>query len=101
MKNNKKLTKFILLIAAMIIIAATKSDIYRQIRESQGTINNVYRHLITHYVDDIDLEKFTKLSIDNMLSDLDPYTVYLVKDQRKGLDMLTKGKYSGVGIQIG
>ena len=101
MKNNKKLTKFILLIAAIIIIAATKSDIYRQIRESQGTINNVYRHLITHYVDDIDLEKFTKLSIDNMLSDLDPYTVYLVKDQRKGLDMLTKGKYSGVGIQIG
>ena len=52
-------------------------------------------------MDDIDLEKFTKLSIDNMLSDLDPYTVYLIKDQRSNLDMLTKGKYGGVGIQIG
>ena len=36
-----------------------------------------------------------------MLSDLDPYTVYLVDDQKSGLDMLTSGQYGGVGIQIG
>ena len=101
MKRNRKLYSILLLSIAVVIIGATKSNIYRQIRESQATINSVYRHLITHYVDDIDLEKFTKLSIDNMLSDLDPYTVYLVKDQRNSLEMLTKGKYGGVGIQIG
>ena len=101
MKRNRKLYSILLLSIAVVIIGATKSNIYRQIRDSQATINSVYRHLITHYVDDIDLEKFTKLSIDNMLSDLDPYTVYLVKDQRNSLEMLTKGKYGGVGIQIG
>ena len=36
-----------------------------------------------------------------MLSELDPYTVYLVDDQKSGLDMITNGKYGGVGIQIG
>ena len=101
MKNNKKFYSVLFMIIAFVIIGAKRSNIYKQIRDSQATINSVYRHLITHYVDDIDLEKFTKLSIDNMLSDLDPYTVYLIKDQRSNLDMLTKGKYGGVGIQIG
>ena len=101
MKNNKRFYSVLFMIIAFVIIGAKRSNIYKQIRDSQAIINSVYRHLITHYVDDIDLEKFTKLSIDNMLSDLDPYTVYLIKDQRSNLDMLTKGKYGGVGIQIG
>ena len=98
-KRNIKL--LFIIVFSMVAIAATRDDIYRKIKDSQRTINNVYKYLITHYVDDIDLEKFTKMSIDNMLSDLDPYTVYLVDDQKSGLDMLTNGKYGGIGIQIG
>ncbi len=98
-KRNIKL--LFIIVFSMVAIAATRDDIYRKIKDSQRTINNVYKYLITHYVDDIDLEKFTKISIDNMLSDLDPYTVYLVDDQKSGLDMLTNGKYGGIGIQIG
>ena len=98
---NIKLKTIFIIFFSFVAIAATKQDIYRKIKDSQRTINSVYKYLITHYVDDIDLEKFTKMSIDNMLSDLDPYTVYLVDDQKSNLDMLTKGKYGGVGIQIG
>ena len=102
MKRIRINSKIIFVIVFSIVaIAATKNDIYRKIKDSQRTINNVYKYLITHYVDDINLEKFTKMSIDNMLSDLDPYTVYLVDDQKSGLDMITNGKYGGVGIQIG
>ena len=99
LKRNIKL--LFVIVFSVFAIAATRDDIYRKIKDSQRTINNVYKYLITHYVDDIDLEKFTKMSIDNMLSDLDPYTVYLVDDQKSGLDMLTNGKYGGIGIQIG
>ena len=98
-KRNIKL--LFIIVFSMVAIAATRDDIYRKIKDSQRTINNVYKYLITHYVDDIDLDRFTKMSIDNMLSDLDPYTVYLVDDQKSGLDMLTSGQYGGVGIQIG
>ena len=100
-KRNFKIRTVFIFLISFVVIAATKQDIYRKIKDSQRTINNVYKYLITHYVDDIDLEKFTKMSIDNMLSDLDPYTVYLVDDQKSGLDMLTSGQYGGVGIQIG
>ncbi|MEC7747315.1 MAG: S41 family peptidase, partial [Candidatus Neomarinimicrobiota bacterium] len=84
-----------------IFVGASKSDQYKKVKKNQALINDVYRHLVTNYVDDIDLDAFTKMSIDNMLMDLDPYTVFLENEERSGIEMLTKGKYGGVGIQIG
>tara|TARA_B100000003_G_scaffold196475_1_gene199532 strand:- start:1326 stop:2966 length:1641 start_codon:yes stop_codon:yes gene_type:complete len=85
----------------IFFVSASKKDIYKQVRKNQNLIYDVYRNIITNYVDDIDLDEFTKLSINNMLLDLDPYTVYLENEERSGIEMLTKGKYGGVGIQIG
>ncbi len=84
-----------------IFVGASKPDLYKKVKKNQALINDVYRHLITNYVDDIDLDAFTKMSIDNMLMDLDPYTVFLENEERSGIEMLTRGKYGGVGIQIG
>ena len=81
--------------------ANTSRDIYKQVRKNQSLINDVYRHIITNYVDDIDLDAFTKMSINNMLLELDPYTTYMEKEEKDGIEMLTRGKYGGVGIQIG
>ncbi len=79
----------------------SSKNVYKQVRKNQSLINDVYRHLVTNYVDDIDLDTFTKLSINNMLLELDPYTVYMEDEEKSGIEMLTKGKYGGVGIQIG
>ena len=84
-----------------IFVGASKPNQYKKVKKNQALINDVYRHLITNYVDDIDLDAFTKMSINNMLMDLDPYTVFLENEERSGIEMLTKGKYGGVGIQIG
>ena len=102
MKNRKRNIKFLILIAvSLVFLGAEKKDIYKQVRKNQSLINDVYRHLVTNYVDDIDLDAFTKMSINNLLLDLDPYTVYMENEERSGIEMLTKGKYGGVGIQIG
>ena len=101
MKNIKILPITIIIMSALIFIGADKKDIYKKVRKNQALINDVYRNLILNYVDDIDLDAFTKMIINNMLYDLDPYTVYLEKEERSGIEMLTKGKYGGVGIQIG
>ena len=84
-----------------IFVGASKPNQYKKVKKNQALINDVYRHLITNYVDDIDLDAFTKMSINNMLMDLDPDTVFLENEERSGIEMLTKGKYGGVGIQIG
>jgi carboxyl-terminal processing protease len=90
-----------LTIATVIVLAASKSDIYAEIMRSQRLVNNVYKHLIANYVDDFDIEAFTRMSIEDMVGELDPYTVFIDADDRHNLDLLTTGKYGGVGIQIG
>mgnify|MGYP005632182091 CR=1 FL=1 len=101
MKTKKLLSVTLSILFTLSFVSADKKDIYKQVRKNQALINDVYRHLITNYVDGIDLDAFTKMSINNMLYDLDPYTVYLENEEKSGIEMLTKGKYGGVGIQIG
>ncbi len=107
MKFNRKfsLHYFILFFSVLFIsivsFAFTKSDVYRELARSQRLINEVYKSLITRYADRLDTEKFTKIVINNILDDLDPYTVYMEEDEKEGLDLLTKGKYGGVGINLG
>lgn len=95
------LTSIVLTIAAVIVLAASKSDVYAEIMKSQRLVNNVYKHLIINYVDDFDIEAFTRMSIEDMVGELDPYTVFIEAEDRHSLDLLTTGKYGGVGIQIG
>lgn len=95
------LTSVSLSIAAVIVLAASKSDIYAEIMKSQRLVNNVYKQLIINYVDNIDIEAFTRMSINDMVGELDPYTVFIEPEDRRSLDLLTTGKYGGVGIQIG
>mgnify|MGYP001349164217 CR=1 FL=1 len=101
MKNTKKVYLIGIIIVSIIFFGAIKKDVYRQVRDNQNLLNDIYRQLIMNYVDDIDIEAFTRLSIKNMLSDLDPYTVFMEKEEKSGIEMLTKGKYGGVGIVIG
>jgi len=106
-KHNRKISKrysavfFSLLFISILSFAFTKSDVYRELARSQRLINEVYKSLITRYADRLDTEKFTKIVINNILDDLDPYTVYMEEDEKEGLDLLTKGKYGGVGINLG
>ena len=104
MKKTRTIILSILIITFVLPGIGTGNpsrDIYRQVRKNQSLINDVYRQLVTNYVDDINLDAFTKLSINNMLRELDPYTTYMEKQEKDGIEMLTKGKYGGVGIQIG
>ena len=103
---SKKLIRISFLLITVIAIslfslASTKSDVYRELARSQRLINEVYKSLITRYADRLDTEKFTKVVINNILDDLDPYTVYMEEDEKEGLDLLTRGKYGGVGINLG
>ena len=89
------------IVISLFSLALTKSDVYRELARSQRLINEVYKSLITRYADRLDTEKFTKTVINNILDGLDPYTVYMEDDEKEGLDLLTKGKYGGVGINLG
>ena len=93
LRTRTKILSFAYILAISVLSGSNGSnDIYKQVRKNQSLINDVYRQLITYYVDHIDIDAFTKLSINNMLLDLDPYTVYMENEEKDGIEMLTKGK---------
>ncbi len=99
-KHNRKWVLLILLLA-VASLALSRSDFYRKLGKSQRLINEVYKQVFATYVDELDPEAFTRASIRNITAALDPYTVYLEKDERDNINILAYGKYGGVGIQLG
>ena len=101
--KHYKYRKFIILslfLSVTILFAVGKSDIYKKISTSIRLYNEVYRQLFTNYVDPIKTSEFTEKSISDMMKELDPYTVFLTRDEKEPLETLTKGKYGGVGLRI-
>ncbi len=78
-----------------------ETDHYFKITRSIETFGNIYKEIAQNYVDDVDPEKFMRAGIDGMLETLDPYTVYLDEDEREQMDLITTGKYAGIGVSIG
>ncbi len=89
------------IITGVISLAATQSSFYRKIGQSQRLFNQVYNQIFSTYVDELDPDAFTKASIQGITQNLDPYTVYMVEDEQHQINLLSQGKYGGVGIQLG
>jgi carboxyl-terminal processing protease len=98
----------IILIASLTVVVlfafgfvVSKSDIYFEISKNLELFGKVYKEISFNYVDDIDPQEFMRAGIKGMLSKLDPYTVFIDEKNQDDIDLLTNGKYGGVGISIG
>lgn len=88
--------------AAMLMFAfKPQEDIYDKINRNLDVFGRVYKEIALNYVDDIDPDKFIEAGIEGMLNTLDPYTVYIDESSRDQIDLITNGKYGGIGITIG
>jgi carboxyl-terminal processing protease len=76
---------------------APESSLLLKISKSIDVFGRVYKEGATSYVDEIDPEKFMEAGIDGMLETLDPYTVYIDKENGDEVDLMTNGKYGGIG----
>jgi carboxyl-terminal processing protease len=92
-----------LCIAAIPVLAdtTTEADLYEQIHQNVGLFGDIYREVSLRYVDTINPDEFMRAGIEGMLSTLDPYTVFIPEEDTEDLDVITFGKYGGVGIEIG
>lgn len=83
------------------LVSIAQSDVYRDISKNWRMVYEVYKRVMTDYADRIDPKKLATAGIRGMLAELDPYSVYLEDEDRHRLNLLTKGNYGGVGIQLG
>ncbi len=70
------------------------------INKNLNIFNTVMRELDLFYVDTLDYDKITANSIDYMLHNLDPYTVYMPEEDSEDISLMTKGEYGGIGAVI-
>ena len=61
---------------------------------------DVYKKIKDQYVDDIDDDTLFNYAIDGMVTNLDPYSDYLSKDDFSELKIGTTGRFGGIGIEI-
>lgn len=108
MVKIKYLSRLSLIITIFIVFTGAKfsgpggdDDVYTQINKNMDVFGKLYKEIMLDYVDEIDGDKFMKAGIEGMLGTLDPYTNFLDESRKDEIDLITTGKYGGVGISVG
>jgi carboxyl-terminal processing protease len=71
-----------------------------EVLKSLEIMDQVYENLDLYFVDEPQLGKLSKTSIDAMLKELDPYTVYYHESNIEDYRLMTTGQYGGIGALI-
>jgi len=107
MMKNKLLKKGLITVIASIALITilgftfVDKDIYFEIAKNIDVFTRVYKEISFNYVDKINTEKFLRAGIKGMLSTLDPYTNFIDENNQNDFEVLTNGKYGGIGVSIG
>lgn len=62
--------------------------------------NSILKELNRSYVDSLPLDRIERAGVDALLSNLDPYTVYIPEEENEDLKMMINKSYGGIGAII-
>jgi len=92
---------FIFFIYAIIPLKAINADTNRQETYKQlNLFGDVFQRVQEQYVEEVTDKKLIESAISGMLQSLDPHSSYLSADSYKDMQVKTKGKFGGLGIEI-
>jgi carboxyl-terminal processing protease len=103
----KKRKKQIVVLAVLVLLLAgwtsikaktgeENPDVYQYLRLFSDVLNIVQ----DNYVEKADLKKLMYGAVSGMLRELDPHSSFLKPEEYKELQVETKGKFGGLGIEI-
>lgn len=93
----RKLLIFVLILAATSTsVIADDRDVYEGISNFTKVLDLIERN----YVDEVDSKKLTTDAIQGMLRNLDPYSIYLSKEEFRELEIDTYGEFGGIGVEL-
>jgi carboxyl-terminal processing protease len=99
--NNKKTILFIFFIYGIIPLKTINADTNRQETYKQlNLFGDVFQRVQEQYVEEVTDKKLIESAISGMLQSLDPHSSYLSADSYKDMQVKTKGKFGGLGIEI-
>ena len=78
-----------------------RDDDFFALRKNFQIFGALYEELVTGYVDPVNPETLMRTGIDAMLLQLDPYTNFYDEADNADIDIITRGRYAGVGLNVG
>lgn len=102
-KNSKHTLRRVGVVAAVVagavvLMASTRNDF--ALGRNIEVLINMMRELHVFYVDETDPNELMHNAAAGMTSELDPYTTYMSEKEVEEFEMMTTGKYGGVGSLI-
>lgn len=97
-------TSFICMLASGLFLAApyttraqsNNDETYRQLT----LFGDVFQRVRSDYVEQVSDQELIEAAINGMLTSLDPHSAYLPDDNFKKMQVQTKGKFGGLGIEV-
>ena len=86
-----------LLLTSLISFAQSRQF---EILKNLELIDQVHEHLELYFVDEPETGKISKVAIDAMLNELDPYTVFYHESNMEDYRIMATGEYGGIGALI-
>ena len=95
---------FICIVASGLFLAApyttraqsNNDETYRQLT----LFGDVFQRVRSDYVEQVSDQELIEAAINGMLTSLDPHSAYLPDDNFKKMQVQTKGKFGGLGIEV-
>ena len=85
----------------VILFSSTIKSNESDLDEYFDLYQKIFETFTNNYVDTLDKTELIKLSFDGMFKKVDPYTKLYIGSSKDRLEIMTKGKYGGIGMQIG
>ena len=101
-RNSRKVILALLL--TPIVVAATEAETTatsaQLTLDDMRTFTDVFNQVRKNFVEELDDHDLMNAAIRGMLSELDPHSSYMEADEFRQLDNSSRGRYSGVGVEI-
>lgn len=89
-----------IVLAAFCALPVSAQDPDFKLGRNIEILINTMRELNYFYVEELDTDRLLQNAADGMMSELDPYTAFIPEEQVEDFEVLTTGKYGGIGSII-
>lgn len=104
--NNKQKSLYILFIGIAVILGISIGQILDFDNQTEiglkgskkDKINNLLRYINEEYVDSVQTDSIVDIVIQDILSNLDPHSIYIPKNQVENAEEELEGSFTGIGV---
>lgn len=98
--NTSIFRKNIILLPLLIILLIPKAGNGQIFNEDMYKFGKALHFITSYYIDSVNRSQLVEKAVKEMISDLDPHTTYLTKEEVQAMNEPLQGNFEGIGIQF-